>query len=267
MTERRVAVAGGEVFARADGGADEALPWIVLSNSLAADHRMWDPQVALLRRRHRVLRYDARGHGASDVIGGDWGFPALVADAVAVMDAFGVERATFMGLSLGGMTGLGVALAHPDRLTRLVCCDARADAPEPFRASWDDRIAAIENGGMAAILGGTLERWLSPAFRAAEPGAAERIAAMILATPVAGYAACARALKTLDYRKDLGRVAVPTLFVVGEEDAGAPPAVMRDMAGAVAGARLTVVPGSGHLPNVDNAAGFEAAVAEFLELR
>ncbi|HEV7873673.1 MAG TPA: alpha/beta fold hydrolase, partial [Enterovirga sp.] len=124
-----VEIAGGRLFTRVDG--EDVRPWLVLSNSLAADHTMWDPQIPLLTKRYRVLRYDTRGHGRSDAPPAPYSFDDLVGDVRAVMDHYRVERAAYMGLSLGGMTGLGLALAHPDRLSALVCCDARADNPEP----------------------------------------------------------------------------------------------------------------------------------------
>jgi 3-oxoadipate enol-lactonase len=266
MIERHIQGAGGAIHARADGEAAQDRPWILLSNSLASDLRMWDGQIPLLTRRYRVLRYDTRGHGRSAVAAGGTGIPDLAADAVAVMDAFGVGTCTVMGLSLGGMTALQLALSHRPRIERLVCCDAFAETPAQAQAMWDERIAAVGAGGMDAILAGTLERWLSPGFRAAQPAATEQVAAMIRATPVAGYQACATAIRTLALLPHLSRIACPTLFVVGEQDAGSTPAVMQDMAEKVPGARLAVVPGSGHLPNIDNAAGFQAAVAGFLGL-
>lgn len=266
MIERQVQASGGMIHARADGEAREDRPWIILSNSLASDLSMWDAQIPLLTRGYRVLRYDTRGHGRSAVAPGGTGISDLAADAVAVMDAFGIRGCTFMGLSLGGMTALQLALAHPRRIERLVCCDAFAETSAPAQAMWDERIAAVAADGMDAIVAGTVERWLSPAFRAAQPATAEKVATMIRATPVAGYQACAAAIKTLALLPHLSRIACPTLFVVGEQDVGSTPAVMRDMADAVPGARLAVVPGSGHLPNIDNAAGFEAAVAGFLSL-
>jgi 3-oxoadipate enol-lactonase len=262
----RVSVPGGELFVRIDEGPTRDSPVLLLSNSLAADHTMWDPQIPLLTSRYKVVRYDTRGHGQSAAPAGDYDFAMLVDDARTVLDHVSTGRASFMGLSLGGMTGLGFALTHPERLDRLVVCDARADAPAPFVKSWDDRLAAIDSGGLAAILAGTLERWLVPAFRTARPDVVARVEAMILATSPVGYRGCAAALKRLDYAKDLGRIKTPTLYVVGAEDAGAPSAVMRAMADATPGATFALIDHAAHLPNLDNEAGFATAISSFLGL-
>ena len=260
----RVAVFGGSLFTRADRSANPAAPWIVLSNSLAADHAMWAPQMAALTPHFHVLRYDTRGHGASDIPPGPYNFDDLVGDIVAILDHHRIEKVTFLGLSLGGMTGLGLALNYPERLTGLICCDARADAPPTFVTSWLERIAAIERGGMTAIAQGTIERWFGPAFRAAQPDTVAAIAATIRATPVAGYKGCAAALMGLDYLKRLHTVRTPSLFVAGADDAAAPPEVMRDMAGRVPGAAFTVIPKASHLANVENAPDFNSAILGFL---
>ena len=250
------------LLTRVDGEGDK--PWLVLSNSLAADHRMWDGQIGLLSERYRVLRYDTRGHGQSAAPAAPYTFDDLIADVLAVMDEHGVERASYMGLSLGGMTGLGVALAHPERVEKLVCCDARADSPEPFRKSWDDRIAVVDEKGTEGLVEGTMERWLTPAFRSAHPEEATKLADQIRATSRDGYKGCAAALKTLDYLKDLGRMTVPTLYVVGAEDSGAPLPVVQAMADATPGARIAVVPDAAHIANIDNPPGFAAALRGFL---
>lgn len=260
----RVEVNGTILNTRIDG--EEGAPWIVLSNSLAATLDMWQPQVDLLARRYRVLRYDTRGHGGSDTPPGDYSFDDLVGDVIGLMDRFGIERAAYMGLSLGGMTGLGLALAHPDRIEKLICCDARADAPPPFVASWDDRVAAIRAGGMAAIAEPTLERWFSERFRIDRPDEVARARRMILSTDVEGYAGCAAALKRLDYLQHLPGMAVPTLFVVGEKDSGAPPSVMQAMAAATPGSAFRTVAGAAHIANMDNPTGFAEAISPFLDL-
>ena len=172
-----------------------------------------------------------------------------------------VERADVMGLSLGGMTALGLGLAHPDRVRRMVVCDARADNPPPFVASWDDRIAAIERGGMAAIVSGTLERWFTGR---ASADLRVRAEAMILATAVPGFAGCARALQGLNYLHRLGELTVPVRYVVGSEDMAAPVAAMQAMADATPGARLTVLPGLAHIPAMEDPAAFQDAVMNWL---
>jgi 3-oxoadipate enol-lactonase len=256
---------GARLFTRVDGA--EGAPWLVLSNSLAADHAMWEPQMPLLVSRYRVLRYDTRGHGRSDPPAGPYSLPMLVDDVVRILGHYGIDKASFMGLSLGGMTGLGLAIGHGERVEKLVCCDARADAPEPYVKGWDERLAVVDEKGLQGILQGTIERWLVPSFRAAHPEVVARVERMILATPVAGYKGCAEALKRLDYLDDLPRIAVPTLFVVGAQDMGAPPDVMRRMAEAVPGAKLVTIPDAAHLPNLDNTAVFNEAIAGFLGLR
>lgn len=260
----RVSISGGSLFTRVDRSSNPAAPWIVLSNSLAADHAMWAPQMAALTPHFHVLRYDTRGHGLSDVPPVPYAFTDLVGDVVAILDHHRIERAAFLGLSLGGMTGLGLALAHPKRLSSLICCDARADAPPPFVTSWQERIAAIERGGMAAIAQGTIERWFGPAFRAAQPDAVAAIEATIRDTSVAGYKGCAAALMGLDYLKRLDGIRVPSLFVVGANDIAAPPEAMREMAGRVRGSTFSVIPGASHLANVENASDFNVAILGFL---
>ncbi len=255
---------GARLFTRVDG--QEGAPWIFLTNSVGADHTMWDGQIELLTRKYRVLRHDSRGHGKSDAPPGAYSFPMLVADIAAIFDHYGVGKAAFMGLSLGGMTGIGFVLAYPDRVERFVCCDARAEGNEAFVKSWDDRIAIIAEKGMAGIVQPTLERWLVASFRESHPAETRKVATMFTNTPVPGYIGCAHALKTLDYGGVIGNIAVPTLFVVGAEDTGAPPDAMRKMAEQVKGARLAVVADAAHVPCVDNPAGFQAAIADLLGL-
>jgi 3-oxoadipate enol-lactonase len=261
----RVPIAGASLFTRVDRAADAGAGWVVLSNGLAADHGMWAPQMAALTRRHHVLRYDTRGHGASDAPPGPYAFDHLVGDVVAILDHHRIDRAVFMGLSLGGMTGLGLALQYPGRLSGLICCDARADAPEAFVKGWADRVAAIERGGMAAIAQGTIERWFGPAFRAGRPDTVAAIEATFLSTSTIGYKGCAMALMRLDYLKRLDSIRVPSLFVVGANDVAAAPDTMRDVAGRVPGAALAVIPDASHLANIENAAAFNDAVLGFLD--
>ncbi len=253
------------ISTRVDG--PEGAPWIVLSNSLGASLAMWDPQIAMLANSYRVLRYDTRGHGHSSAPPGPYSFDQLTGDVIGLMDAMTIERASFMGLSLGGMTGLGLALRHPDRFERIICADARADAPDPFRAMWDDRIAKVQAGGVEAIADMTLSTWFTTDWLGAHPQEAASIRDMVIATPANGYVACCEALKTLDYRRQLAGITIPTMYLGGAEDKGAAPEVMQAMADATPGARYVEIPGAAHVANINAPDQFNAAIGSFLNLR
>lgn len=258
----RVDVGGHVLNTQIDGTGEE---WIILSNSLGADGSMWDDQIDALTAKYRVLRYDTRGHGSSDTTG-PISFADLNADVIALMDALEIERAAFMGLSMGGMTGMGLAVDHGDRITRVVCADARADAPAPFQANWDTRIAAVQAGGLEAIVDGTLASWLTEDWRTANPDRVAQIRAMVLANDPQGYVACCEALKGLDCLRHLPNATVPVLYVGGDQDMGAAPAVMQEMADATPGGRYISVPDAAHVANINAPAAFNAAIAEFLGL-
>lgn len=261
----RIALASGLTLNTCVDGA-EGNPWLVLSNSLGANLSMWDPQIAFLTQKYRVLRYDTRGHGGSDTPAEPYAFTDLVADVIGLMDAVGIETAAFMGLSMGGMTGLGLSLDHGDRISRVVCADGRADAPEPFRAMWDGRIAAVEENGLAGILDGTLATWFTETWRDANPDGVGAVRAMILGNDPSGYIACCKALKGLDYLRRMSEAKVPVLYVGGSDDKGAAPDVMRAMAAATRGSAFHEVPDAAHIANMNQPEAFNAAIADFLGL-
>lgn len=245
---------------------DDGNPWLILSNSLGANLAMWEPQMDLLTGKYRVLRYDTRGHGQSDAPPGPYSFDDLIGDVLGLMDAYGIDRASFMGLSMGGMTGLGLAIHHPDRIERVVCADGRADAPDPFRAMWDQRMAAVEEGGLDAIADGTLATWFTEDWREANPDAAAGIRRMVVGNDPQGYIACCKALKELDFLRHLGDATVPVLYVGGSDDKGAAPDVMRAMADATPGGEFLEIPGAAHVANINAPQAFNAAIKDFLKL-
>lgn len=252
-------VAGAHLHYRFDG--DRAAPVVVLSNSLGTTLDMWEPQAAVLAERHCVLRYDTRGHGQSDVPPGPYTIDALGRDVVALLDHLGIARAAFCGLSLGGMTGMWLGVHAPQRITRLVLANTSAcmDAP----AAMDERIAAVTAGGVAAIAPAVLGRWFTPAFAAREPARVAAVRAMLESSPAAGYVACCHAIRAMDQRADVARIAVPTLVVAGTHDPSTPPAAGRFLAGRIPGARYVELP-TAHLSNVEAAVEFNAALTAFL---
>ncbi len=241
-------------------------PWLVLSNSLATDHRMWEPQMDALTKNHRVLRYDTRGHGQSQATEGPYSFAMLVDDLVGLMDSLDIDSADVLGLSLGGMTALGLTLDHPLRVSRLICCDARADAPAAYADGWHQRIAVARQDGMSGISDGTLERWFTKEFHA-DPRNTSILNLsrdMIETTSVDGFCGCALALTELDYAPRLGIITVPTLCIVGSEDFAAPPHVMTEMTKTIPNAQIVTISNAAHLANLNNPSAFNRAIAEWL---
>ncbi|MDH5752620.1 MAG: alpha/beta fold hydrolase, partial [Deltaproteobacteria bacterium] len=202
---------------RLDG--PEGAPVVLLSNSLAASLSMWEGQLpALVGAGFRVLRYDTRGHGASEVVPGPYSMEMLTADALALLDGLNLERVHFCGLSMGGMVGQMLGTHHGERLHSLILCDTAAYTGPP--EVWNRRIKAVSEGGMEAVVNETIERWFTPPGLKRLPREVRDIRAGILATPVEGYCACGSAIRDMDQRQSIRAITTPTLVVVGEQDPG-----------------------------------------------
>ncbi len=245
-------------------GGREGAPWLTFSNSLATDLTMWDHQVQAFASDYRILRYDTRGHGGSATATGPYSLDLLVDDVAAIWDEIGIDRSHVVGLSIGGMTAVGLALRHAERLLRVVVANARSDNPPGTRNARERRITAIEREGMSALAEPTVERWCSSTFRASNPIAAKKLVAMVRATSLAGYVGCVRALLGLEYELRISEISVPMLFVAGTEDAGVPPDVMRQMHKEVRGSQFIELAQAGHISNIEEPTTLIKAVREFL---
>ena len=254
-----VTIEGCRLQYRLEGPAKAQV--LLLSNSLGTDMGLWEAQVAAFTARFRVLRYDSRGHGGSDAPPGPYTIDRLGRDALGLLDALGIDRAHVCGVSKGGMVGMWLGRQAVDRVRRLVLCNTSARM-EPASA-WDDRIRAVQAGGMAAVVDAVLARWFTPAFRESRPDAVEPVRRMLLATPPEGYAACCAAIRDMDQRETIRGIRAPALVVVGEHDPATPPAHGRLIADRIAGARLVSLPAA-HLSNVEAAPAFNEAVLDFL---
>jgi 3-oxoadipate enol-lactonase len=230
-----------------DGRKDA--PWIVFSNSLATDLSMWDPQAADLAGSFRVLRYDQRGHGATDAPAGRYSYATLLADALALFDALDIKRAHFCGLSMGGATALGLAELHPDRVDRVIVCDSPCLSTPASAKRWEERIALAQKGGMEPLVGPTLSRWFPPETHAAKPAYLDKVRQMIRTTPVNGFIGCAAALADHDYNTAVATATRPVLFIAGEKD-GVTPAAMKDMQARLKGSHYVELKGAGHISNL-----------------
>ncbi|MFL5869675.1 MAG: 3-oxoadipate enol-lactonase [Solirubrobacterales bacterium] len=240
----------------------EDAPVVVFSNSLGTRGEMWDVQAAALSDRLRVLRYDTRGHGRSPVPPGPYSLDDLGGDVVALLDRLGLERVSFCGLSIGGMTGMWLGVNAPERIDRLVICCTGMQLPPA--EMWTERAAQVRAEGLEPLLEATIERWFTPDFPGREPELIERIKRTFLATPREGYAACCEALATADLRGTLGAVRAPTLVIAGEEDPVGTPERMAAIAEEIEDSRLVSLPGARHLAAVEKAAEVTAELERHL---
>jgi 3-oxoadipate enol-lactonase/4-carboxymuconolactone decarboxylase len=237
----------------------EHAPVVVFSSSLGTTHAMWDAQAAALKDEYRVLRYDHRGHSGSPVPPGPYTIDELAGDVLDLLDRLGIERVTFVGLSIGGAVGMTLALRAPERIERLVlCCTSRQFGPAE---TWHERAATVRAEGVAAVAGAALERWLTPQ---APAEMRERLRAMLLSIPPEGYASCAEAIAGHDLRGKLGGIRMPVLSVAGEHDPAAPPDELRAIADEIPGARLAVIEGARHIAVVERADEFNRLLRGFL---
>ena len=239
-------------------------PPVVMSHALGLDIHMWDALAARLAATMTVLRYEHRGHGESAVPPGPYAMDDLVGDAARVIREWGRGPVAWIGLSMGGMVGQGLAIHHPELLRGAVLANTTARYPEAAAATWAARIAAVEKGGMAAVADAVVERYLGLDFRAAHPGEAEALRARLLRCDPAGYVACCRAVASVDWLDKLAGIRMPTLVIAGGRDVGATPEMARAIAERIAGAELTVFDDASHLSVAEFPDRFHDTVAAFL---
>ena len=224
-------------------------PALVFANSLGTDFRIWNDVVAGLADKFRIVLYDKRGHGLSELGDSPYAISDHVADLAALLDDLAIEGAVVCGLSVGGLIAQGLYASRPKLVSGLVLCDT---AHKIGTAElWNGRIAAIEEGGIASIAEPILERWFSKALRENDPVALAGWRAMLTRTPAAGYLGTAAAIRDADFTEQAKQIAVPTLCVVGEEDGATPPELMRQTADLIPGAGYEVIAGAGHLPCIE----------------
>ncbi|MBI4989589.1 MAG: 3-oxoadipate enol-lactonase [Rhodocyclales bacterium] len=239
-------------------------PWLTLSHSLCCDVSMWQPQLAALEQRFTLLRFDTRGHGQTDAPAGAYTFGQMTDDVLGLLDALKVERTHFVGLSMGGMIGQHLALKAPGRIDRLVLADTASRFPPESQALWPERIRIVTEQGMEALVDSTLARWFTAPWRAAHPEVMAQIGGLIRSTPVTGYIGCAHAIARIDIMDRLRELKAPTLVIVGDQDAGTPPAMSEVITAAIPGARLEIIHDASHLSNIEQADAFNKLLLDFL---
>jgi len=239
-------------------------PVVTLSNSLASNLSMWEPQLPALTSRFRVLRYDTRGHGETEASPGPYTLEQLTEDTRALLQELGITRTHFIGLSLGGMIGQLLALQHPELLQSLTLCDTMSRVPTEAKPMWDERIHTAQSQGMRPLVEPTLARWFTAPFREQRPEVIHQVRAMIRSTPVAGYVGCCQAIAALNLTDRLKAINVPTLIIVGEDDPGTPVAASRTIQEHIKGSELVILKSAAHLSNLEQPQAFNEALTSFL---
>lgn len=247
---------------RIDGRGER---WVTFVTGIANDLSLWDGQVAALERDFNVLRYDLRGHGGTAASGGAYTIELLVSDLAALLDQLNIRRTSVIGLGLGGAIAQAFALAHPDRVDKLMPCCCRARMVPDFAAMWHKLRETVSTNGLESIVEPTVQRWFSEDFKSRHPEVLEKIRKMIRGTTQEGYMGVTAAFLGLDVEAELGSIKAPTLYVSGAEDKlGGPPALMEALAAKVRGARHISVPNAAHIANIQNPGGFNRVLTDFL---
>jgi 3-oxoadipate enol-lactonase len=239
---------------------------VCFTHSLNADGGMWAEQVPpLLAAGFRVLRLDMRGHGGSDPVAGDYTMSQLAGDVAKALDALGIDKVHYIGLSIGGMIGQCFALEHGQRLLSAIFCDTAPQTPPGSSASWDERKAMVRKANsVAPLVDGSMDRWFTPAFKGANPARYKQIAGTIAQTSAQGFLGCAAAIQNFDFIPRLPTVKTPTLVVCGDDDPGTPPAGNKLIAETIPGGRYEGIADSRHLPNVERAEAFNRIMMGWL---
>ncbi|EAQ01701.1 3-oxoadipate enol-lactone hydrolase [Pseudooceanicola batsensis HTCC2597] len=250
---------GLAIHYRDDGDPDGAP--IVFANSLGTDLRLWDKVLPLLPQGFRYIRYDKRGHGLTQTTRPPYSMGTLVRDAEILLDHLGVRDALFVGLSIGGMIGQGLAVKRMDLVRALVISNSAAKIGVP--SMWQERIDAVNRDGIESLADAVMERWFGRAFRATEELAAWRN--MLVRQPAEGYAGCSAAISGTDFYTPTSGLRLPVLGIAGSEDGATPPDLVRETVDLVPGSKFELIRGAGHLPCVEKPEDYARILTDFIK--
>jgi 3-oxoadipate enol-lactonase len=250
---------GCKINVEIEGPADA--PALMLSNSLGTNLHMWDPQTPEFAKHYRVIRYDRRGHGQSDVPEGPYSMERFGRDAIAVLDALDIEKTNWCGLSMGGMVGQWLGANAPDRVEKLVLSNTHYFYPD--KKFWSDRIKFIEEKGLDQLVDGNMQRWFTEGFRQRAPETMAKMKEMFVATDLKGYIACCQAIMNMDMRASNPGIGVPTMVIVGAQDAATPPAAGEEIQKQIKDATLASIDAA-HISNMEQPVAYTKTVLDFL---
>lgn len=239
-------------------------PALLFAHCLGGDLSAWAPQLAAFSDRYTTIAYDLRGQGGSQVTPGPYTMEQLADDAIALLDGLGVERAVFLGVSMGGMVAMAAALQAPERFAGLVIADAAGGFAPEARQAWDERIAAVRADGIAPMVDTMLGRWFTAGFRQRAAAQVAAVGEILRRAPVDGYLASCAAIRDLDLLPRLPQLACPALVICGEQDPSTPLALSEAIAAAIPDSRLAVIPGAHHLTQLEFPETFNSLIDGFL---
>jgi 3-oxoadipate enol-lactonase len=242
-----------------EDGDSSGVP-LVFVNSLGTDMRVWDQVLPLLPEGLRIIRFDKRGHGASDCPPAPYAMGSLVRDTEQLLDHLNIRDAVLVGLSIGGMIGQGLAVKRLDLIRGLVLSNTAAKIGQP--SMWQDRISTLRHGGMAELVDNIMERWFTKSFLTS-PAAAEW-RGRLLATPLEGYIGCCAAIAGTDFYTPTSGLRLPTLGIAGSDDGSTPADLVRETVDLIPGSRFQLIRRAGHIPCVEQPEAFAAALTTFL---
>ncbi|MBO0734863.1 MAG: alpha/beta fold hydrolase [Methylocapsa sp.] len=254
-----IMIGGEEFWVLSEGDATK--PALMLSTPLGTNVHFWDPQIPALLKYFRVVRYDSRGHGKTTADQPAFSIEELGRDALAIMDALGIEKAHWLGLSMGGVVGLWLLAYAGNRIGRAVLAGTAAQLPGADM--WNSRIQAARDFGMSNVAIAAAERWFTKDFRDFEPEKVERVLAMVRATPLGGYTAACAALRDMDLREAIRTITNEVLVIAGRQDLSTPPGMSALVANSIKGAKLVSLDAP-HMAVIEDEANFTRAVLDFL---
>lgn len=250
---------GAKLNVQVDGR--DGAPVLMFSNSLGTDLRMWDAQTAALADRFRIVRYDRRGHGKSDVPKGPYTMERLGLDVLSILNALKIDKINWCGLSMGGMVGQWLGANAPQRINKLILSNTSSWYPD--KTPWNDRIKTVRESGLASMVDGNMSRWFTPGFITKAPDAIAKMKEMFVATKPDGYIACCEAVRDMDFRESNPKVSVPTLVIVGAQDPATPPAAGEAIRKAIPGTQLVSLDAA-HIANIEQPQAYTDTIVKFI---
>ena len=235
-------------------------PTLVFANSLGTDLRLWNPILPLLPKSLRIIRYDKRGHGLSECPRPPYSMGALIQEAESLLEYLGIKECVFVGISIGGMIAQGLAAKRFDLIRGIVLSNTGAKIGQP--SMWDDRIKAVQTGGIESLANNVIERWFSKNFRATKEMDMWRN--MLIRQPDQGYMGCSAAISGTDFFTQTSGLRLPTLGIAGSEDGSTPPDLVHETVDLIPGSQFHLIRGAGHLSCVEKPDEYAKVVTEFL---